>query len=278
MTAIDAVELLRSKRACTEAIDWTAARHKMTPARMWATCPRGDWMLWIAGRVDIDRRLLVRAACDCARLSLKYVKKGEKRPLVAIQTAEKWCQGKATIKSVRSASDAADRCLRRRRSRRRRRCRRCRRCRLRFLRCLRRRCRRCRRCRLRFLRCLRRRRRGCRRRCLRRRRSRSRRRRHRRRRRWCCCCCCCCRCLCGQGTEADSMVDHAKGVDPMKLSDQRVREILGYATSPGRNHSNLNEMPDCSELASLAQEILDLRTANGLLESVIARMEKAAGL
>ena len=108
MTAIDAVELLRSKRACTEAIDWTAARHKMTPARMWATCPRGDWMLWIAGRVDIDRRLLVRAACDCARLSLKYVKKGEKRPLVAIQTAEKWCQGKATIKSVRSASDAAD--------------------------------------------------------------------------------------------------------------------------------------------------------------------------
>ena len=74
------------------------------------------------------------------------------------------------------------------------------------------------------------------------------------------------------------MVDHAKGVDPMKLSDQRVREILGYATSPGRNHSNLNEMPDCSELASLAQEILDLRTANGLLESVIARMEKAAGL
>ena len=64
-------------------------------------------MLWIADRIGVDRKLVVRAECDCARTSLKFVPKGEKRPLIAIQTAERWCRGEATIEEVRSAAYAA---------------------------------------------------------------------------------------------------------------------------------------------------------------------------
>ena len=102
MTA--ALLTLSRLNACAEATAWVGKR---TPAKAWAECKRGDWMLWIAARLGVDRKLLVLGACDCARLSLKYVPKGEKRPLVAIETAEKWCQGKATIESVKAADAAA---------------------------------------------------------------------------------------------------------------------------------------------------------------------------
>ena len=71
-------------------------------------------MLWIlgnqAGKPGSDkRRKLVLAACECARLSLKHVKKGEKRPLQAIETAERWARKEkgVSIQDVRIAADSA---------------------------------------------------------------------------------------------------------------------------------------------------------------------------
>lgn len=32
----------------------------------WATCPRGEWLLQMAARLDVERKLVVRAAADCA--------------------------------------------------------------------------------------------------------------------------------------------------------------------------------------------------------------------
>jgi hypothetical protein len=67
-------------------------------------------MLWLAGRLvknDEDRKPIVLAACACARLALQYVPKGELRPLHAIETAEAWCRGEATIEEVRAARAAA---------------------------------------------------------------------------------------------------------------------------------------------------------------------------
>jgi hypothetical protein len=104
------VEKVRAMGACEDAVEWLSKQKSVKQA--WADCERGDWMLWLLGKLSGEpgcekRKKLVLAACGCARLSLKYVKKGEKRPLIAIQTAEKWANGKATIEEVRTAAYAA---------------------------------------------------------------------------------------------------------------------------------------------------------------------------
>jgi hypothetical protein len=98
--------------ACGEAVK-NALDYK-TSQELWDNCERGDWMLWLIGKLSGEsesekRKGLVLAACECARLMLKLVAKGETRPLKAIETAEKWAKGKATIQEVRAdAADAAD--------------------------------------------------------------------------------------------------------------------------------------------------------------------------
>ena len=86
--------------ACEDAVAWVGDRD-ITAA--WAECQRADWMLWLAGRV-VARPLVVLAACACARTALRYVLAGEDRPRVAIETAERWARGEATIAEVRSAA------------------------------------------------------------------------------------------------------------------------------------------------------------------------------
>ena len=97
-------KFLESLDACRDAVEWVGDK---TLDDAWNTCERGDWRLWIAGRLDIDRKLLVLAACECARTSLVYVPVGETRPLRAIETAEAWCRGETTIEDVRTAAHAA---------------------------------------------------------------------------------------------------------------------------------------------------------------------------
>ena len=73
--------------------------------RAWNTCERGDHLLWVAGRLDVDRRKIVMAACRCARLVLHLAAGPEAG--VAVLTAERWCRGEATVPEVRAAADAA---------------------------------------------------------------------------------------------------------------------------------------------------------------------------
>jgi len=100
--------LLKSLGACSEAVQWRGKRDLKTT---WAECERGDWMLWLCGKMADKkgwptRQQIVIAACDCAELSLPIFEKkypNDKRPRIAIETARKWAIGKATIKEVRSA-------------------------------------------------------------------------------------------------------------------------------------------------------------------------------
>jgi hypothetical protein len=67
-------------------------------------------MLWIAGRFcdsEERRKEIVLAACACARTALRYVPKGEKRPVECIRTAERWARGRATLEEVCGARNAA---------------------------------------------------------------------------------------------------------------------------------------------------------------------------
>jgi len=107
-TAFD--RLLIELDACGEAQQWSRGKSLAT---VWATCERGDWLLWLCGRM-VDkkgwptRQQLVLAACACAEPALKYVKTGEDWPHIAIATAIRWANGKATIKEVRDAANAAN--------------------------------------------------------------------------------------------------------------------------------------------------------------------------
>ena len=97
-------DYLRSLGACPEAREW--AEPYATLAEAWVACERADWLLWYAGKRGVDRKILVRAACACARTVLPYVPVGEDRPHRAIEMAERWCNGRATIVEVRAAANA----------------------------------------------------------------------------------------------------------------------------------------------------------------------------
>jgi len=96
-------------RACSDAVMW--AREQPSYEVAWESCERGDWLLWLAGRRctpgDAAHKSVVVAACACARTVLQYVPSGETRPLRAIEAAEAWCRGEATLGDVLAASYAA---------------------------------------------------------------------------------------------------------------------------------------------------------------------------
>jgi len=96
-------DILTKLGACTEAVKWAGRK---TPKKAWETCKRGDWLLWIAGKLNVDRKLLVLVACVCARTALKYVPADEDRPRLAIEAAERWADN-PTEKNKAAAWDAA---------------------------------------------------------------------------------------------------------------------------------------------------------------------------
>ena len=96
--------LLKRFSPCHEAFDWYDGKDS---EEAWQECKHGDWMLWVAAKLNVDHRLIVLAACDCAEMTLHHVPKDETRPAEAIATARKWCDGKASIEEAQKAADAA---------------------------------------------------------------------------------------------------------------------------------------------------------------------------
>ena len=92
----------RDHNACREARSWLTTQ--TDPHVAWETCERPDWMIWFARRRSVERKVLVRIACDCARTALRFVPEGEDRPRLAIEAAERWTRGEATIDEVRVAA------------------------------------------------------------------------------------------------------------------------------------------------------------------------------
>lgn len=111
MRATAAADILEGMNACTSAVDWL--RTQRTWREAWKRCPRGDWLLWLLGRVhkqgSAGHRSIVLAACECARLALRYVPDGEDRPRVAIETAERWARRErgVSLGDVKRAAHAA---------------------------------------------------------------------------------------------------------------------------------------------------------------------------
>jgi hypothetical protein len=106
------LDILEEKKACPKAVEWVKESKTETFIELWDTCERADWMLWILARMIKEkgwpsRKTVVLCACDCAETSLRFVPENELRPKIAIQTARKWAEGKASeIECAKAADDA----------------------------------------------------------------------------------------------------------------------------------------------------------------------------
>ena len=103
---------LKEKNACADGLKYAVDADSVDD--WWNNCDRGEWLLWVAGKLAGEpgcekRKKLVLCSCKCARLALPYVKEGEKRPLIAIETAERWANGDKTVTlaDVKKAANAA---------------------------------------------------------------------------------------------------------------------------------------------------------------------------
>ena len=99
------VSLLEELNACSEAIKWMS-EFEGTTKQAWQQCDRGDWMLWLLGKVNADRKLMVLSACQCARLVLHLNK--DIRVITAIETAEAWAKDETTLEELDRAAWAAE--------------------------------------------------------------------------------------------------------------------------------------------------------------------------
>jgi len=104
------LERLRALNACPVALDWAASLPpETTEEAAWSACGRADWLLWVAARLGVDRPLVVLAACACARTALPVWERQypeDRRPHTAIETAEAWARGEASLEQVQAAAAA----------------------------------------------------------------------------------------------------------------------------------------------------------------------------
>lgn len=88
--------------ACWPAREWFRSKDIST-YQAWKTCPNAEWLFWLAPLIGIDKRLVVRAACDCIEPELVHVTDA------GIQTALRlilkefrgWTNKKVSAKTIR---------------------------------------------------------------------------------------------------------------------------------------------------------------------------------
>ena len=96
-------EKLTEMNACQPAIKWVG---DMDFAEAWATCERGDWMLWIMQVANLcDLRTFTLAKARCAE-TVKHLMK-DPRSIAALQAAFDFAEGKITDEELEEAAAAA---------------------------------------------------------------------------------------------------------------------------------------------------------------------------
>ena len=88
--------------ACGEGMEWLADQ---TAEDAWATCQRGDWMLWAGSRCGVDLQTITITKVKCARLVQHLMQ--DQRSLDALDVAEQFALGNATREQLADATAAA---------------------------------------------------------------------------------------------------------------------------------------------------------------------------
>jgi hypothetical protein len=94
---------LEKIHACHEAIEYVKTQKSAILA--WENCPRGDWMLWLASCLGVDKRLLTLAKGRCAQTVLYLMK--DQRSKDAVKAAIDYGEGNITDQELRAYADAA---------------------------------------------------------------------------------------------------------------------------------------------------------------------------
>jgi hypothetical protein len=95
-------KLLRELRACGDARQWAG---DMTVEEAVEKCHRGDWLIWLAAKVNIGLQPLTLAKAHCAN-TIRHLMQDE-RSIKAIDVAVAFGEGNATIKELSDAAAAA---------------------------------------------------------------------------------------------------------------------------------------------------------------------------
>lgn len=91
---------------CREGLDFRKEFETFEEA--WNACERGDWMLWIAAKLEVDIRILTLAKGLCAN-TVRHLMKDE-RSIAAVDAAIAFGNGEIDENELETASAYADAC------------------------------------------------------------------------------------------------------------------------------------------------------------------------
>ena len=105
---------LRALGACDDAVEWAATQPSYAEA--WETCQRGDWLLWLLGRVagpfgSPSHREIVGAVSACARTALPIFEAavpGDGRVRACLDLLDRYAGGEVVSpEQIQAAAGAA---------------------------------------------------------------------------------------------------------------------------------------------------------------------------
>jgi hypothetical protein len=88
---------------CNDAIIYVS--NQKNPSEAWQNCERGDWMLWLAKKVNVDDKKLTMAKAMCAK-QVEHLMR-DQRSKNALQACFNYVNGKITREQLNAAADAA---------------------------------------------------------------------------------------------------------------------------------------------------------------------------
>jgi len=95
-------ELLLKLRACKEAVEWAGDK---TAKEIIDTCHRGDWLLWLAYKLEVDDRPFTLAKGHCAN-TVRHLMK-DKRSIKAVDAAIAYGNGEISKEELKDSSYAS---------------------------------------------------------------------------------------------------------------------------------------------------------------------------
>jgi len=94
-------DLLLKLKACEEAVEWAGDK---TAKEIIDTCHRGDWLLWLAYKLEVDDRPLALVKGHCAN-TVRHLMK-DKRSIKAVDAAIAYGNGEISKKELKDAAYA----------------------------------------------------------------------------------------------------------------------------------------------------------------------------
>lgn len=94
---------LKINQACEDGLVWAKTQSDLY--NLWNNCHRGDWLLWLANKLKVDKRKQVLCAALCAHTVVHLMTDARSRE--AVRIAFLYGRGKATDEQLREAREAA---------------------------------------------------------------------------------------------------------------------------------------------------------------------------